>query len=139
MRYLVISSDCHAGLPSEQYVEYLDPRHRGAFGAFMAERAVRAAEMARRGLRNDEFAEEWYSDNEEGLRGGWDAATRDRELDADGVAGEVIFPDADAVAGRGVGAIRCRARSVRRARSRAAHGRSAGPQPLVGRAVRGQP
>jgi predicted TIM-barrel fold metal-dependent hydrolase len=99
MRYLVISSDCHAGLPNEQYREYLDPKYGEAFDAFMAERSVRAAEMDKRGLRNDEFAEDWYADNEEGLRGGWDAATRDRELDADGVAGEVIFPDADAVAG----------------------------------------
>jgi predicted TIM-barrel fold metal-dependent hydrolase len=48
-------------------------------------------------MRNEEFAEEWERENEEGLRGGWDAARRDKELDADGVAGEVIFPDADAV------------------------------------------
>ena len=50
-------------------------------------------------MGNEEFAEEWYSENEEGLRGGWDAARRDKELDADGVVGEVIFPDADAVLG----------------------------------------
>ena len=31
--------------------------------------------------------------------GGWDTARRDKELDADGVAGEVIFPDADSVSG----------------------------------------
>ena len=30
-RYLVISSDTHAGPPSEAYREYLDPRHRDAF------------------------------------------------------------------------------------------------------------
>ena len=30
-RYLVISSDCHAGLPPEQYRSYLDPEHRAAF------------------------------------------------------------------------------------------------------------
>ena len=39
------------------------------------------------------------SENAEGLRGGWDARRRDQELDADGVVGEVIFPDADAVTG----------------------------------------
>ena len=33
------------------------------------------------------------------MRGGWDAGRRDKELDADGVVGEVIFPDADAVRG----------------------------------------
>ena len=48
-------------------------------------------------MGNEEFEEEWFHENEEGLAGGWDAARRDKELDADGVAGEVIFPDADAV------------------------------------------
>ena len=38
-------------------------------------------------------------ENAEGLQGGWDANRRDQELDADGVVGEVIFPDADAVTG----------------------------------------
>ena len=95
-RYLVISSDCHAGLPNEQYREWLDPEYRDAFDAFMAEREKQLG-LAGRGLVNEEFAEEWYRENEEGLRGGWDAVRRDKELDADGVVGEVIFPDADAV------------------------------------------
>ena len=30
-RYLVISSDCHAGLPPERYREYLDPQYRPIF------------------------------------------------------------------------------------------------------------
>ena len=49
------------------------------------------------GLENQEFAGEWFEEHEEELRAGWDAARRDAELDADGVVGEVIFPDADAV------------------------------------------
>ena len=98
-RYLVISSDCHAGLPNDQYREWLDPQHRAAFDEAQAARAVLEQEAADRGLRNEAFAEEWERENEEGLRGGWDAARRDKELDADGVAGEVIFPDADAVTG----------------------------------------
>ena len=96
-RYLVISSDCHAGLPNEQYREWLDPAYRQAFDDSQAERALFEEELKGRGMRNEEFAEEWERENEEGLRGGWDAARRDKELDADGVAGEVIFPDADAV------------------------------------------
>lgn len=94
--YLVISSDCHAGLPNEQYREWLDPEFREAFDKSLADRA-RMLELAQRGILNEEFAEEWHRENEEGLRGGWDAARRDKELDADGVVGEVIFPDADAV------------------------------------------
>ena len=97
-RYLVISSDTHAGLPGPEYREWLDPEYRERFDDFLAERA-RAAELAARGFLNDEFARQWHEENEEGLRGGWDAARRDKELDADGVAGEVIFPDADSVTG----------------------------------------
>jgi predicted TIM-barrel fold metal-dependent hydrolase len=97
-RYLVISADCHAGLPNEQYREWLDPEHRETFDVYLAER-TKQLELAQRGLLNEEFAEEWSRENEEGLRGGWDAARRDKELDADGVAGEVVFPDADAVTG----------------------------------------
>jgi predicted TIM-barrel fold metal-dependent hydrolase len=96
-RYLVISSDCHAGLPNEQYREWLDPKHHQALDEELAARAVADQEARDRGLRNEEFAAAWERENEEGLRGGWDAARRDKELDADGVAGEVIFPDADAV------------------------------------------
>ena len=95
-RYLIISSDCHAGLPNAEYREWLDPEHREAFDTHLAQR-TRQIELAQRGMLNEEFAEQWERDNEEGLRGGWDAARRDKELDADGVAGEVIFPDADAV------------------------------------------
>ena len=32
-RYLVISSDCHAGLQPERYRDYLDPKYRDAFDA----------------------------------------------------------------------------------------------------------
>jgi predicted TIM-barrel fold metal-dependent hydrolase len=98
MSYLVISADCHAGLPNEQYREWLDPEYRDTFDSYLAERA-RMMELASRGLLNEEFAEEWGRENAQGLRGGWDAARRDKELDADGVVGEVIFPDADAVSG----------------------------------------
>jgi len=95
-RYMIISSDCHAGLPNQEYRDWLDPEYRDAFDAYLKQREEMLA-LAPRGLLNEEFAEEWFRENEEGLRGGWDAARRDKELDADGVAGEVIFPDSDAV------------------------------------------
>lgn len=95
-RYLIISADCHAGLPNEQYREWLDPGYRDAFDEYLKKREE-MLQLARRGLLNEEFAEQWQHEHEEGLRGGWDADRRDKELDADGVAGEVIFPDADAV------------------------------------------
>ena len=35
---MIISSDCHAGLPNEEYRPYLDPQFRDAFDAHLAER-----------------------------------------------------------------------------------------------------
>ncbi|MCJ7673279.1 MAG: amidohydrolase, partial [Acidimicrobiia bacterium] len=82
-RYLVISSDCHAGLPNLQYRDWLESKHHDAFDAYMAQREEQL-QLASRGLMNEEFAEEWHRENEEGLQGSWDAARRDKELDADG-------------------------------------------------------
>ena len=98
-RYTIISADCHAGLPNEQYRPYLDPEYVEAFDQFLTQRKAMEAELIKAGLRNEEFAEEWERENHEGLMGGWDASARDRELDAAGVAGEVVFPDSDAVSG----------------------------------------
>jgi len=99
-RYLILSSDCHAGLPDAEYARYLEPRYREAHAADMKQRMALRRQMATAmGLEENEFVARWYAENEERLRGGWDAARRDAELDADGVAGEVIFPDADAVRG----------------------------------------
>ena len=92
--YLVISSDTHAGLPTEQYRPYVDPEMRPAFDEMLAERAAAAAART-----SNEFAEQWLEENAEGLTGAWNGRRRDKELDADGVVGEVIFPDADAVTG----------------------------------------
>ncbi len=96
--YLIISSDTHAGLPDAQYKDYLEPRYREAFDEDLIQRAALRAPMNAQ-VEELEFVKDWYDENEEGLRGGWDAARRDAELEADGVVGEVIFPDADAVLG----------------------------------------
>ena len=48
-RHLVISADCHAGLPPGGYRAYLDPQHREAFGRPIARFQVirhRLAQMA---------------------------------------------------------------------------------------------
>ncbi|POX38444.1 amidohydrolase [Streptomyces sp. Ru73] len=91
--YLIISAACHAGLPTERYRPYLEAAHHRAFDDFLAQRDARRAEAGRRGTGSGAPALRWYEDNEEGLRGGWDAAQRIKELDGDGVAAEVVFPD----------------------------------------------
>ena len=45
-KYLVISSDCHAGLPADQYREYVDPKFRDTYDEFVAEaESMRNARM----------------------------------------------------------------------------------------------
>jgi len=88
-RYLVISADGHAGPPSAVYRDYLDPAFREAFDTHQA--ALEAGRMV-----NTEFVEEW--DEETGdhdMKAGYDPAVRDGILDQEGVAAEVLFPDAD--------------------------------------------
>lgn len=94
--YLIISADTHAELPTEMYREYVDPEYREDFEVYLAEKL--AASQAG-GFIDEEFAEQWFAEHGEGIAGGWDVRQRDKELDGDGVAGEVIFPDADAVTG----------------------------------------
>ncbi|MBJ21878.1 MAG: amidohydrolase [bacterium] len=91
-RFFVVSSDCHAGLPPEQYGEYLDPEFREPFKlAFAAEVAER--ETASRLFMVDEFNKVWKEENWDQLQGAWDHDRRMKMLDGDGIAVEIIFPD----------------------------------------------
>jgi hypothetical protein len=98
--YVIVSSDSHAGLPTERYRDYLASRYHPAFDEFLAERHAALAAMTALGVRDEDYANAWFEEHEEDLRGGWEASKRDEELDGDGVAGEVVFPDADAVESR---------------------------------------
>ena len=110
--YLVISADCHAGPNSPVYREFLDPAFRTDFDDELTERqrlideARARADAAGDFVGDSAFQDEWFGEDDEGnslhevgLRGGWDADTRDRELDRDGVTAEVVFPGPDAVTG----------------------------------------
>ena len=112
--YVVISADCHAG-PELARVPRVPrpavPRRVRRRARASAQRAHRRAPRRRRHadasfMGDEEFQEEWFGEDEDGnslhevgLRGGWDAATRDKELDNDGVTGEVVFPGPDAATG----------------------------------------
>lgn len=98
--YVVISADSHAGLPTDQYRDYLEKKYHPQFEEFLTERDAEIAKIHELGTSSEDFAKLWFEEHEEALRGGWDADKRDSELDADGVCGEVIFPDADAVESR---------------------------------------
>ncbi|MDP6912235.1 MAG: amidohydrolase family protein, partial [Acidimicrobiales bacterium] len=95
--YVIVSSDTHAGLHCEEYRPYLDPALHAEFDDYVAERHAhrRVAEEL-----NAEFVNQWEGENEWGLQGAYDPEVRDPVLDADGVAGEIIFADGDAVTGQ---------------------------------------
>jgi predicted TIM-barrel fold metal-dependent hydrolase len=91
-RYLVISSDCHAGLPPEKYRDYLDPQYREAFDAALPIQIAATEEAAEKFLVS-EINEQWRRGREDQLAGAWDHDMRIQVLDNDGIAGEVLFPD----------------------------------------------
>jgi predicted TIM-barrel fold metal-dependent hydrolase len=98
--YLIVAADSHAGLPTEEYRQYLDRAFYPQFDEFLGERAAMIEASTKLGVRDENFAKQWFEQHERELAGGWDAATRNQALDADGVAAEVVYPDADAVESR---------------------------------------
>ena len=100
-RYLVISSDTHAGPPSEAYRDYVDPQYREAFDRDLEQAvALRSIILESASAEQEKFRTEWESETGDGGRkASYDPATRNAELDREGVAGEVIFPDADVLGG----------------------------------------
>ena len=137
--YLIITSDSHAGLPTEAYRAYLESKYHRGLREFLGERGVALEEMTNLGVRNSDFAEAWYAENGEALERRLGCAQprpgarRRRHLRGG------HFPGC----GRGrvayLRAVRRRTRPVRRHRPRARHGRRPGPQPVARRAVRAQP
>ncbi len=98
--YLIIAADSHAGLPTEHYREYLESAFHPAFDEFLTERAAQLESITRLGIRDERFARQWFEEHDDELAAGWDAVKRDQALDGDGVAAEVVYPDADAVESR---------------------------------------
>jgi predicted TIM-barrel fold metal-dependent hydrolase len=91
-RYLVVSTDGHAGLLPEKYRDYLDPQYRERFDATIG--AEIAARVAReKDFLIDEFNDKWRAGNNAKLAAAWDSDMRLEVIDADGVAAEVLFPD----------------------------------------------
>lgn len=91
-RFIVISSDCHAGLPPGQYRDYLDPQYRETFDmALPIQKDL--TEKAEQVFLLKDINDQWRAGNEAQLSGAWDYERRLEVLDGDGIAGEIIFPD----------------------------------------------
>jgi predicted TIM-barrel fold metal-dependent hydrolase len=75
-RYTIISADGHAGGNHAQYREYLDPAWRDEFDAW-------------RGRYKNPFRDL----QDDGRTRNWDTERRNADLDAEGIAAEVLFPN----------------------------------------------
>ncbi|MGZ8735490.1 MAG: amidohydrolase family protein [Acidimicrobiia bacterium] len=95
-RYLVLSADGHAGPPATRYREYLDPDYREAFDEHQAS-VLALLEGAKAARDNTEFIAKWEqaTGGDGGLLAAYDSDYRNEVLDTEGVAAEVLFPDAD--------------------------------------------
>ena len=91
-RYLVVSSDGHAGLHAADYRPYVEPKYRDAFDAALPVQIEATQRMSDYFLIT-EINEEWRRGNEAELQGAWNPEARNKMLDNDGIVAEVLFPD----------------------------------------------
>ena len=97
-RLMLVSSDCHAGAPWRDYRPYVESRRRADFDAWLHQ--AEASQDLSSGIKIDPHGRtrraQWNKEKavqQGGVKGAWDAALRHRELDREGVAAEVMFPD----------------------------------------------
>ncbi|MCY4426105.1 MAG: amidohydrolase family protein [Halieaceae bacterium] len=91
-RYLILSTDGHAGLPMERYKDYLESKYHAAFDQALPIQREQTRK-AEENLLIAEFNDKWREGIEDDLKGAWDGTVRNRVINGDGVAGEVLFPD----------------------------------------------
>jgi predicted TIM-barrel fold metal-dependent hydrolase len=91
-RVLVVSSDCHAGLPIADYKPYIDSQYHEMMDAVVPI-TIEMSKKAEASFLIKEINDEWRSGIEKELTGAWDYEQRVKMLDSDGIAAEVVFPD----------------------------------------------
>ena len=98
-RMLLVSSDCHAAARPDDYRPYLEERHLPAYEQWLPRmRRGDVSELAESSGSYEQTTLSEHFDHEAFLAGGadgyWNFERRLCELDADGIAAEVIFPNA---------------------------------------------
>ena len=93
-RYMVISADCHAGLPAPMYRRYLEEKYHGDFDRYLEKTAPSRGQGMQR-LFTKEAIADFAKEAEEagGIEGFWNHRTRMKELEDEGIVAEVVFPD----------------------------------------------
>jgi predicted TIM-barrel fold metal-dependent hydrolase len=97
-RHTVISCDCHATARPEEYLQYVDAAYRDAYEASVEVAEARAVSVAKamdagQSLFSKEGVEDFAEEAGDGKQGQWDSDVRVKELEADGVVAEIIFPN----------------------------------------------
>ena len=112
-RFVVISADCHAVGRPEDFTQYLEAQYLDDFDAESLEQRSEFAEGRAKAseegglLFSRETLDEYHGHEETeevagGTVGQWDSDRRVKELEDDGVVGEVVFPNGGPfVTGRG--------------------------------------
>lgn len=94
-RVVLFSADCHAGPPLDVLGGFVDPRYRADFEEYLAmtrryDEEVAAQLAARAGASYEEIHEEFIRRDE--IDGLGDPTAHLRDLERDGVVGDVLFP-----------------------------------------------
>lgn len=91
-RLLLISSDCHAGLPIAQYKPYIETQYHEMMDMAVPVQ-IEQTKKAEASFLIKEINEEWRRGIETELTGAWVYDERVKMLDNDGIAAEIIYPD----------------------------------------------
>jgi len=91
-RLIVVSSDCHAGLPIADYRPYVESRYHPMLDVAVPVQLEMMAKASKSFLI-DEINEAWRAPIRQQLTGAWDYRERLNMLAQDGIAAEVLFPD----------------------------------------------
>ncbi len=89
---VVVSTDCHAGLPIADYKPYLESKYHEMMDAAVPV-TIDMMEKAESTFLIKEINDAWRAPIEKELTGAWDYDERLNMLAGDGIAAEVIFPD----------------------------------------------
>ena len=91
-RLIVVSTDCHAGLPIADYKPYVDSKYHEMMDMAVPIQ-VEMMDKASESFLIKEINDEWRAPIQQELTGAWDYAEREKMLANDGIAAEIIFPD----------------------------------------------
>ena len=90
-RLIVVSTDCHAGLPIADYKPYVESKYHQMMDMAVPV-TIEMMEQAESTFLIKEINDAWRAPIKQQLTGAWDYKERLNMLTGDGIAAEVIFP-----------------------------------------------